>query len=262
MIYEISISFVQVLEQTVSRFIRKWLGLHKTISSIALYSKLSPCPLPLTSLTGLLKTAKAGCLLQLRDSKDPIVSKHLPSVRAGRTWSVTDSVKDAESVLYFRQLVGSVCKGKAGFGYIPSEPFPAKGTKDHRKLVSDTVFEEHDKRRLQEETEEKLKVLQFNWKSWNDYIRKDLSWKCIWATPPDLLRFIIGSTFNTLPSPNNRVRWRISDEDKCFLCGIGPCTVSHILSGCAFSLARASGRYSFRHDSVVKGLVEELIDQI
>ena len=91
-----------------------------------------------------------------------------------RTWSVTDSVKDAESVLYFRQLVGSVCKGKAGFGYIPSEPFPAKGTKDHRKLVSDTVFEEHDKRRLQEETEEKLKVLQFNWKSWNDYIRKDL----------------------------------------------------------------------------------------
>ena len=99
-----------------------------------------------TSLTGLLKTAKAGCLLQLRDSKDPIVSKHLPSVRAGRTWSVTDSVKDAESVLCFRQLVGSVCKGKAGFGYIPSEPFPAKGTKNHRKLVSDTVFEEHDKR--------------------------------------------------------------------------------------------------------------------
>ena len=160
------------------------------------------------------------------------------------------------------RIVGSVCQGKAGFGYIPSEPFPAKGTKDHRKLVSDTVFEEHDKRRLQEETEEKLKVLQFNWKSWNDYIRKDLSWKCIWATPPDLLRFIIGSTFNTLPSPNNRVRWRISDEDKCFLCGMGPCTVSHILSGCAFSLARASGRYSFRHDSVVKGLVEELIDQI
>ena len=105
-------------------------------------------------------------------------------------------------------------------------------------------------------------ILQFNWKSWNDYIRKDLSWKCIWATPPDLLRFIIGSTFNTLPSPNNRVRWRISDEDKCSLCGIGPCTVSHILSGCAFSLARASGRYSFRHDSVVKGLVEELLDQI
>ena len=113
-------------------------------------------------------------MLELRDSKDPIVSKHLPSVRAGRTWSVTDSVKDAESVLYFRQLVGSVCKGKAGFGYIPSEPFPAKGTKDHRKLVSDTVFEEHDKRRLQEETEEKLKVLQFNWKSWNDYIRRSL----------------------------------------------------------------------------------------
>ena len=97
---------------------------------------------------------------------------------------MADTVSDAESVLYFRQFVGSVCKGRAGFGCIPSEPFPAKGTKEHRKLVSETVFEEHDKRRLQEETEDKLKVLQFNWKTWNGYVQNDLSWKCIWATPP------------------------------------------------------------------------------
>ena len=44
LIYEISISYVKVLEQTVSKYIRKWLGLHRTISSIALYSKLSPLP--------------------------------------------------------------------------------------------------------------------------------------------------------------------------------------------------------------------------
>ena len=97
---------------------------------------------------GIEKTAKAGALLQLRDSADPLVSGTSPSLRAGRTFSIADAVKDAESILYFRELLGSPAKGRCGLGYIPRVPLAPKGTKEHRKAVCDTLFEEHDKQLL------------------------------------------------------------------------------------------------------------------
>ena len=84
----------------------------------------------------------------------------------------------------------------------------------------------------------------------------------MWALGPNLLRFCIQSCFNTLPSPNNLVRWNILEDKSCPLCNASPCTLPHILSGCSFSLN--NGRWNFRHDSVLKiflqGL-EELINE-
>ena len=68
MIYEIPVSFAECLEQSVSKHIRKWMGLHPTVTNIALYSKRSPRPFPITSLTSLLKSANVSCHLQLRDT--------------------------------------------------------------------------------------------------------------------------------------------------------------------------------------------------
>ena len=84
---------------------------------------------------GIEKTAKAGALLQFRDSADPSVSGNLPSFYAGRVWSPAEAVKDAESILYFRELLGSPTKGRSGLGVIPRVPLTAKGSLDHRKIV-------------------------------------------------------------------------------------------------------------------------------
>ena len=81
---------------------------------------------------------------------------------------------------------------------------PEKGTKEHCKIVCDTIIEEHDKEVLNEkinQSAEGFRSLQLSWTQWCDYIKNDFSWKTIWATPPKLLRFAIGSTYNTLPSP-------------------------------------------------------------
>ena len=141
MIYDIPISIVEKLEQHISKHIRKWLGFHPTLSPLALYSKESPCPLPFTGLTSLFKTSKASSLLQLRDSKDPIVSTSVPSLDTGRKWSVSNSVGDAESILYFQKVLGHTQTGKAGLGYTPIQQFPEKGTSEYRKAVSDTISE-------------------------------------------------------------------------------------------------------------------------
>ena len=107
---------------------------------------------------------------------------------------------------------------------------------------------------------QKFNSLQLHWIYWCDYIRNDISWKAIWAMGPDLMRFAIQATFNTMSCPKNKVRWKESSDPSCELCSYSPCTIPHILSACPFSLK--SGRYTFRHDSVVKALVKVLNEEI
>ena len=66
----------------------------------------------------------------------------------------------------------------------------------------------------------------------------------------------MGATFNTLPSLTNLVRWNLSNDASCKLCGSKVCTIPHILSGCDF--ARNNGRYTFRHDSVLLEFLKEI----
>ena len=54
LIYEVPISLAFKLEQKVSVFIRKWLHLHHSTSSLCFYSSASPCPLPIKSLSSAL----------------------------------------------------------------------------------------------------------------------------------------------------------------------------------------------------------------
>ena len=55
LIYEVPISLAFKLEQKVSVFIRKWLHLHHSTSSLCFYSSASLCPLPIKSLSSALK---------------------------------------------------------------------------------------------------------------------------------------------------------------------------------------------------------------
>ena len=149
MIYEIPLSTMERFEKGISRFIRKWLGFHPTISSLALYSKQSPCPLPITSLTSLFKTTKASAQLQLRDSSDPIIASSTPNLYTGAKWRVSDAVQDADSILHFQKIQGLTQTNKAGLGWTPSQKIPDVGTKEYRKALSDTVSRVHDQQNLE-----------------------------------------------------------------------------------------------------------------
>ena len=92
LIYEVPLSTVRKLEQKISSYIRKWLRLHHTISSLALYSSISPCPLHLKSFTSVMNAAKISGDLLLRDSSDPVVAGNCPTLKTGK-WSVEDAVK-------------------------------------------------------------------------------------------------------------------------------------------------------------------------
>ena len=81
LIYEVPISLVSKLEQKASVYIQKWLKLHKSITSLLFYSSASPCPLPVRSLTSVLKSSKISGHLLLKHSQDASVSSCVPKLQ-------------------------------------------------------------------------------------------------------------------------------------------------------------------------------------
>ena len=248
-IYEVSISVVFKLEQKISSFIRKWLNLHHSLTNIALYSSISPCPLPLKSLSKVLKEAKVSGHLLLRDSQDRAISENCPHLRSGK-WNVNSSVSTAEAEILLRKLTGPSRVGRSGFGYVKQTSIPERGTSSYRKLISSVVSEFEEEESLARATQLHL---QGNWTNWCDFVKIDLSWKSLLALPSPLLSFCIQATYETLPSSSNLHRWKLIEEPKCVLCNNPTSTVSHVLSACKVALNQ--GRYTYRHDSILSVLV-------
>ena len=86
-----------------------------------------------------------------------------------------------------------------------------------------------------------------------NYVQQDFSWASLMAMPA-ITSFCLVTTYNTLPSPTNLKRWRITTETKCTLCSEDVCTTAHILGACKVSLLQ--GRYTFRHDTVLCQAIE------
>ena len=76
------------------------------------------------------------------------------------------------------------------------------------------------------------------------------------AMPANLISFCLASTYDTLLSPINLKRWRITTEAMCTLCSKDVCTTAHILGACKVALQQ--GRYTFRHDTVLHQVIEAL----
>ena len=248
-IYEVSPSTVLSLEQKISTYARKWLKLYKNITTICLYSDASPCPLPLKSLSSVLKSAKASNQLLLRESKDPCVKDNAPALKSGDL-NVPQMVTDAENVMEFKKILGYHQTSKAGLGSFHLPDVKEKDSKPYRKWVTDTIAET-------DEIDDLAKAVQLSvqgqWTKWLNYVKFDLSWKTMLGTPQPLISFLLQSTFDTLPSPANLCRWHIPAENICFLCNKKICTTAHVLSAC--NVALAQGRFTYRHDSILNDLI-------
>ena len=189
MIYEISITRITILEAKISTYIRKWLGLHKNISNLSLYSKVSPCPLPISSLSSIFKCSKAGAFLQLRDSSDPSINNYPIQLHCGK-FKIKNLVESAEQSLFFKSISGHTQTNRVGLKTGKSVYIPPKNTKAYRKTVTNSIKDFI----AEDDTASSVQLsVQGQWSNWKHYITNDLSWKCIFAMPPNLRSFYIGS---------------------------------------------------------------------
>ena len=183
------------------------------------------------SLTSILKSSKISGHLLLRDSQDPLVSGSKPDLKSG-SWKVKEAVRAVEAELHFKTIRGPPQLGRA-MSKCQTVP-KRKHSHEYCKLVSDTSKEIR-------EDENMCKALQLQvqgqWTRWENYVKNDLSWNSILATPPNLLSFCLSSTYDVLPSPSNLKHWRICTESSCFLCNKDVCTTAHVLGACQISLS-------------------------
>ena len=137
LIYEIPISLAFKLEQKVSVFIRKWLHLHRSTSSLCFCSSVSLCPLTIRSLSSALKASKISGHLLLRNSKDPLVSSCIPKLQTG-TWKVEDAVSSCENDIKINQVCGNSHHNRHGLGYTTTPKVPRhKSSKHYRRYISE-----------------------------------------------------------------------------------------------------------------------------
>ena len=246
-VYEVPLSKVEKLEKVVNSYVKKWLGVPRCLSSVALYGK-GILQLPINSLVEEFKCAKVRTELLLTGSKDRIVSGLAPNPSKGRKWKPKVAVQEAEAALRHGEIMGNVQIGRGGLGRTSGKPMWRKADqKEKRRLVVEQI-------RRQEEASRQVKAVslakQGQWLNWEGVERKQVTWRDLWSMESNRLKFLLGATYDVLPSPDNLRIWTDGDPS-CTLCS-GVATLRHILSGCKVSLAQ--GRYTWRHNQVLKCL--------
>lgn len=59
LVYEVPMTTVEALERTISQFLRRWLGLPRSLCSIALYGHSTKLQLPISGLSEEFKVTRA-----------------------------------------------------------------------------------------------------------------------------------------------------------------------------------------------------------
>ena len=251
MLYEIPTSRVKEIERTVSKYLRRWLGIPPSFTSIGLYGRTTRLQLPFSSLIEEFKVVKTRLVVTLRESKDQSVRIAGIETRTGRKWYTSQAVEQTESRLRHRDIVGATCEGRQGLGNITHRRWKDANQRERRELMQKEV------RAAEEEAMQAKAVemgIQGTWTKWVLPDRK-LTWNDLWKFEPLRIEFLLRSVYDLLPSPANFCRWTLTDNLACPLCERRD-TLDHILSSC--NVALTQGRYTWMHNHVLREMADTL----
>ena len=102
-----------------------------------------------------------------------------------------------ESRLYFCDIVGATQSGRSGLGMSKHTYIHKSSVQDKRQLVLEEI-------RASQEEVCKAKATSMSqqgaWMKWESAEAMSLSWADIWSMEPLMLKFLLRSTYNVLPS--------------------------------------------------------------
>ena len=251
LVYEVCLSTVESIEATISKFLRRWLGVPPGFSNTGLYGRSTKLCLPLKSISEGFKVGKVRLNMMLQTSNDPLVRLTVPTLRTGRKWRVQKAVDEAIESLKTREVLGHVQTGKEGLGWGEGTQLWSRADeKGKRELVIQEIQATEEAKRT---TTAVQQAQQGQWTTWESVMQRTLTWKDIWHMAPLRLAFIIRATYDLLPTNANLAKWGKVEDPSCQLCGKKQ-TLTHVLAGCAVALGL--GRYTWRHNRVLTHLAE------
>ena len=159
-----------------------------------------------------------------------------------KLWKPTIALETAERNFYFDNIA---------FNYQRQVPGKSRVKMDRHNTLK-RIEKDDEETRL---THFYGYAIQGDWLNFDAVLKAGLSWNSlIYSIPQDLLKLLLNSAHNGLPTSDNLRRWGKTVVD-C-LCGFPNPTLKHILNGC--SMALKQGRYTWRHDSILQRLVDDL----
>ena len=261
-IYELPMSYGEELREIATRHLKEWIGLTKTISTSVLYRSRDHFGLALTDLTTHLKKMQvcrmhihkysqdetSRKLYEYLKNRDKAPTNGLGIPMRSRIWKPTNALEEAERNIYL---------DKIAFGNKRSKQ--KSGVKNDRQNTLKRIEIDDEESRM---VKCYSYVMQGDWLNFDAVLKADLSWNSlIYTYPQELFKFLINSTYNVLPTPDNLKRWGKTVVDiKCSLCGSANATLKHILNGCPMALNQ--GRFTWRHDNILQCLAKELLAKI
>ncbi len=286
MIHDFSDTAVLVLHKAVHRSHRKWVRLAKCADGSVLYRSNVHCGLGFKNVVEVKRRLQVVRWHIMKNSLDQqarkLYSHRLARDKAGhvgqgRRSSPCLQLEEALGALRLEDIKGRTQTGRHGLGFV-------------RQQKSEVSERARVKRWMKEEEEAKRVAALFNyqmqagWLQWSDDLQdmmeKDLSWKkMLYQYSDRLLRFVVNSLQNTLPTPDNLLRWnsgvskggdaqclrRWSNQRSyaCGLCGKVGATALHILAGCPWvhnveNTRRGRGRYTWRHNRTLSRIAKSL----
>ncbi|RXN33906.1 reverse transcriptase [Labeo rohita] len=97
------------------------------------------------------------------------------------------------------------------------------------------------------------------WTRWEQAMDRKVTWTELWQSEPHRITFLIRAVYDVLPSPANLCMWGKAETPTCHLCPAHG-TLEHILSSCPTALGQ--GRYTWRHNQVLKSIADTISKEI
>ena len=192
--------------------------------------------------------------MMLRESDDHTISMDPPSLYTYNKWNAEDATDDATDSLRHKDIVGAI-RTPGGLGSGSFKPTHLMSKKEKRVATVNEIRADHARQRHLRLVQSSVQGQVTSWEE--KIVERKLSWKEIWSWTPARLSFLMKSTYDTLPSPSNLVRWKISQDNKCKCGQLG--TMRHILSNCPIGLDR---RYLWRHNQVLEVISNAIREKI
>ena len=255
-IYDMPLTTVMSWEQKTNKFLRSWLGAGHTLSRLCLFSNDSGVALPLDSLLDTWKIEKCRLQQSFNTTPDIFVKSIEPKVRSGTLWSAQTTLNNARRDLECEAMRGMTQPHfRAGIGFGKwTKPWERMSEREKEVTVIDRV-----KKNIAQERQYQYGTLemQCRWANWNDdVLSMNLSWSNMFKLGDSLVGFALRIVYGTVITPASKSKWDESEDGNCKLCETNRGTIQHILSGCPVSLQQ--GRYTWRHDKVLKQIFEQV----
>ena len=246
LVYDFPVSQASQWQTLIQPFYRKWVGLTTFAEASVLYRAYEHFGLNFKHVGDMLQRLQVVRWHILKYSRDPNI-KNLYQYRLnrdkaghygrGRKTSPSLQLEALESDAKFQQIIGHTQHGKSGLGYRKQFRPLTDSDKERRRQLGLIMRKDAEQKRL---VILQNYELQNSWLSWglSDMMVKHLTWnKLLTGYSEKLLKFVLNSNLQTLPSPDNLRRWKIATNATCGLCTRPNATLSHILAGCPWVLS-------------------------